>query len=305
MAAASVRDNKAQSRFELDVEGAVAFANYRLTPSARHHHPHRNAARAARPRHRLRAGAWRAAADPRRWTEGDRRLRLRGGLPAQASGICRSGAVVAMARALNSAARCPTAQPLWHSSPGQATSRDNPAMTDSPAGGVSAVRGDRTASSAITARITGVRIPPARLEFGFQTDERHGNPNGVLHGGAVLAFSTPSSGTPSSWAAQRPCATISLDSRFIGTAAPGAWIGGRTTVRKLTPQPCLHRRRGLRRRQTAGHGNRDLPHLRGRVGYDRARRALSGQASPGSHKKARRRGPLISQTIRLWPAVSA
>jgi predicted GNAT family acetyltransferase len=31
---AVVRDNKAQSRFELDVEGAVAFANYRLTPSA-------------------------------------------------------------------------------------------------------------------------------------------------------------------------------------------------------------------------------------------------------------------------------
>ena len=29
-----VRDNKSQRRFELDVEGAVAFANYRLTPDA-------------------------------------------------------------------------------------------------------------------------------------------------------------------------------------------------------------------------------------------------------------------------------
>jgi predicted GNAT family acetyltransferase len=31
---AAVRDNKALSRFEMDVEGAVAFANYRLTPQA-------------------------------------------------------------------------------------------------------------------------------------------------------------------------------------------------------------------------------------------------------------------------------
>lgn len=32
MAAASVRDNKAQSRYELDVEGGVAFANYHRGP---------------------------------------------------------------------------------------------------------------------------------------------------------------------------------------------------------------------------------------------------------------------------------
>ena len=31
---ASVRDNTAQSRFELDVEGSTAFANYHLTPQA-------------------------------------------------------------------------------------------------------------------------------------------------------------------------------------------------------------------------------------------------------------------------------
>jgi predicted GNAT family acetyltransferase len=32
MITGSVRDNKAQGRFELDVEGALAFANYRRTP---------------------------------------------------------------------------------------------------------------------------------------------------------------------------------------------------------------------------------------------------------------------------------
>jgi uncharacterized protein len=31
---AAVRDNKSLNRFELDVEGAMAFANYRLTPQA-------------------------------------------------------------------------------------------------------------------------------------------------------------------------------------------------------------------------------------------------------------------------------
>lgn len=31
---ASVRDNKEKRRFELDVGGELAFANYRLTPSA-------------------------------------------------------------------------------------------------------------------------------------------------------------------------------------------------------------------------------------------------------------------------------
>ena len=30
----AVRDNKALGRFELDAEGATAFANYRLTPQA-------------------------------------------------------------------------------------------------------------------------------------------------------------------------------------------------------------------------------------------------------------------------------
>jgi uncharacterized protein len=30
----SVRDNKERHRFELDVEGSLAFANYRMTPEA-------------------------------------------------------------------------------------------------------------------------------------------------------------------------------------------------------------------------------------------------------------------------------
>jgi uncharacterized protein (TIGR00369 family) len=73
-----------------------------------------------------------------------------------------------------------------------------------------------------------------QIEFGFQTDARHGNPNGVLHGGAVLTFIDTILGHAVVREAKRPCATISLDSRFIATVAPGIWISGSTTVRKLT-----------------------------------------------------------------------
>ena len=34
MTKGTVRDNKARSRFELDAEGGLAFANYRATPQA-------------------------------------------------------------------------------------------------------------------------------------------------------------------------------------------------------------------------------------------------------------------------------
>jgi predicted GNAT family acetyltransferase len=34
MATGSVRDNKALSRFELDIDGGLAYANYRRTPAA-------------------------------------------------------------------------------------------------------------------------------------------------------------------------------------------------------------------------------------------------------------------------------
>ena len=73
-----------------------------------------------------------------------------------------------------------------------------------------------------------------QFEFGFQSDARHGNPNGFLHGGAVLTFLDTILGHVVARVAQRPCATISLDSRFISTVAPGAWIGGRAAIRKVT-----------------------------------------------------------------------
>jgi acyl-coenzyme A thioesterase PaaI-like protein len=72
------------------------------------------------------------------------------------------------------------------------------------------------------------------FDFGFLTDARHGNPNGVLHGGAVLGFLDTILGHAVVHATQRRCATVSLDSRFIAAVAPGAWIDGRTMMKKVT-----------------------------------------------------------------------
>ena len=88
-----VRDNKSLSRFELDVEGTVAFANYRLAPGAVII-THTETPRALRGRgiaSELVRGALQL--HPRRWIEGGRRLRLRGRLSAQAPGIRGSGGV--------------------------------------------------------------------------------------------------------------------------------------------------------------------------------------------------------------------
>jgi acyl-coenzyme A thioesterase PaaI-like protein len=71
-------------------------------------------------------------------------------------------------------------------------------------------------------------------EFGFQTDERHGNPYGFVHGGAVLGFLDTMLGGAVFRETGRRCATISLDSRFIASAAPGVWIHARIIVKKAT-----------------------------------------------------------------------
>src|SRR5712692_7523246 len=71
-----VRDNKAQNRFELDVEGGVAFANYRVTPSTVII-THTETPRALRGRgiaSELVRGCTRT--DPRRWIKGGSRLRF-------------------------------------------------------------------------------------------------------------------------------------------------------------------------------------------------------------------------------------
>ncbi|MFV0280082.1 MAG: PaaI family thioesterase [Rhodoblastus sp.] len=70
--------------------------------------------------------------------------------------------------------------------------------------------------------------------YGFQSDKRHGNPNGVIHGGALSAFADTLTGHFIEHACGRKCATIALDARFIAAGRIGAWVWGRARMRKLT-----------------------------------------------------------------------
>ena len=71
-------------------------------------------------------------------------------------------------------------------------------------------------------------------EYGFQSDARHGNPYGFLHGGAVLGFLDTILGSTLFAVTKKRCATVSLDSRFVSGTAPGPWITGRASVKKVT-----------------------------------------------------------------------
>lgn len=73
-----------------------------------------------------------------------------------------------------------------------------------------------------------------RLEFGFQSDQRHGNPNGFMHGGAILGFLDTILGHAIVRETRRTCATISLDSQFMASIAPGPWILGRVRIKRVT-----------------------------------------------------------------------
>jgi acyl-coenzyme A thioesterase PaaI-like protein len=68
----------------------------------------------------------------------------------------------------------------------------------------------------------------------FTYDNRHGNPNGVLHGAAMVTFVDTILGHIVVATTGHRCATIALDSQFVAAIRTGQWIDGRTRIRKLT-----------------------------------------------------------------------
>lgn len=71
-------------------------------------------------------------------------------------------------------------------------------------------------------------------DYGFMSDERHANPNRVLHGGALTTFVDTMLGHAVVKASGRPCATIALNSQFVAGAPIGQWISGQARMQKLT-----------------------------------------------------------------------
>ncbi|MFO1082003.1 MAG: PaaI family thioesterase [Reyranellaceae bacterium] len=76
--------------------------------------------------------------------------------------------------------------------------------------------------------------PAGEFVYGFQSDDRHGNPNGVLHGAAITAFVDTFLGHTVVMRTARPCATVALNTQFVAGVATGPWIGGRARIRQLT-----------------------------------------------------------------------
>ena len=73
-----------------------------------------------------------------------------------------------------------------------------------------------------------------KFEYGFPSDERHINPNGVLHGGALFSFADSFLGHFVMASTKRYCATVTVTTEFMAVAQAGSWIEGKAEIKKLT-----------------------------------------------------------------------
>lgn len=72
------------------------------------------------------------------------------------------------------------------------------------------------------------------FRYGFKTDERHGNPNDVIHGAALIGFADTLFGHMIVRQTGKICATISLTTEFISGTQTGAWIEATARIKKAT-----------------------------------------------------------------------
>ena len=86
----------------------------------------------------------------------------------------------------------------------------------------------------------GLGVPWARRDaeqwlYGLLTVDEHANPNGVLHGGVLMAFADHGLSVLAWEAAERtPCTTIQLNTHFLDAVHPGEFIILRGEVARRT-----------------------------------------------------------------------
>ncbi len=86
----------------------------------------------------------------------------------------------------------------------------------------------------------GLGVPWARKvgnawRYGLLTTQGHANPNGAVHGGVLMAFADHGLSFLAWEAAERaPCTTIQLNTHFLASVRPGAFLELRGEVTRRT-----------------------------------------------------------------------
>jgi uncharacterized protein (TIGR00369 family) len=70
--------------------------------------------------------------------------------------------------------------------------------------------------------------------YGFPTDDRHGNPNNVLHGAAMTGFIDTAFGHSLVYTLGQMCATVTLNAEFVSGVPAGTWIEARVEIKHHT-----------------------------------------------------------------------
>jgi len=70
--------------------------------------------------------------------------------------------------------------------------------------------------------------------YGFPTDDRHGNPNNVLHGAALTGFIDTAFGHSLVFKLKQMCATVTLNAEFVSGVPAGTWIEAAVEIKHHT-----------------------------------------------------------------------
>jgi acyl-coenzyme A thioesterase PaaI-like protein len=77
--------------------------------------------------------------------------------------------------------------------------------------------------------------PDEKWLYGLLTDSEHANPDGVVHGGVLMAFADHGLSLIAWEAAERaPCTTIQLNTHFLDAVKPGEFIELRGEITRRT-----------------------------------------------------------------------